>query len=309
MDVILTDIGRDQMNRGEFEVSFVSFSDKGSEYVDDGTGVAADITDRLYFESFSSPADEIIPEISNEGDFILTRQVSPTLTVNNGVLFEKTSTGYQQVDAFANIGSFTSILPGRFEGLQIIRSFNDVEDFNVSAEQVQIKLQANGTVPPNSDLLKPILVDERFSGSTNTLYLPPTSEIAGKTTTLRAYNRYGRKNTKNNVLKEIRRKSRGSTRIELGSLETFEEYNIIGQAFMKSDQTVKKYLIVDAGEYLNEKNEIIMQVYHLGFISKNEEGISKFTRGFSLVFHNDDIQGAVEGAQGATIGGSSSYEA
>ena len=55
---------------------------------------------------------------------------------------------------------------------------------------------------------------------------------------------------------------------------------------MKKDQTVKKYLIVDAGEYLNEKNEIIMQIYHLGFIYKDENGTSKFSRAFSLVFHN-----------------------
>ena len=55
---------------------------------------------------------------------------------------------------------------------------------------------------------------------------------------------------------------------------------------MKQDQTVRKYLIVDAGEYLSDKNEIMMQVYHLGFIYKDETGTSKFSRAFSLVFHN-----------------------
>ena len=110
LDVVLTDIGRDQMNRGEFEVSFVTFSDKGSEYIDDGTGVAADILDKFYFETYSSPTDEIVPEVSNSGEFLLTKQVSPTLTVNNGVLFEKTSTGYQQVDAFSRIDKSESSL-------------------------------------------------------------------------------------------------------------------------------------------------------------------------------------------------------
>ena len=55
---------------------------------------------------------------------------------------------------------------------------------------------------------------------------------------------------------------------------------------MKKDQTVKKYIIVDAGEFLNEKKEISAQVYHLGFIFKDENGTSKFSRAFSLVFHN-----------------------
>ena len=160
MDVILTDIGRDQMNRGEFEVSFVSFSDKGSEYIDDGTGVASDISERLYFESYSSPSDEIVPEISNDGDFVLTKKISPTLTVNNGVLFEKTATGYSQVDAFANIGSFTNILPGRFRSLQIIRSINEVVDFEVSRTAINLNIKKGDgeRLPNHIDLIKPIAV-------------------------------------------------------------------------------------------------------------------------------------------------------
>ena len=287
MDVILTEIGRDQMNRGEFEVSFVSFSDKGAEYIDDGSGVAADITDRLYFESFSSPSDEIVPEISNEGDFVLTKKISPTLTVNNGVLFEKTSTGYAKVDAFANIGSFTNILPGRFRSLQIVRSYNDIADFDVSATAVKLNVGTDvKTLQDNVDLIKPMIVDPRFTGSVNTMYLPPVTVNGGQETPMRAFNRFGPENTENNVLTEIQNKSKGTARIELGTFDTFEEYNILGQAFMKKDQTVKKYIVVDAGEFLNEKKEISAQVYHLGFIFKDENGTSKFSRAFSLVFHN-----------------------
>ena len=288
MDVILTDIGRDQMNRGEFEVSFVSFSDKGAEYIDDGTGVAADITDRLYFETYSSPSDEIVPEISNEGDFTLTKKISPSLTVNNGVLFEKTATGYAQVDGFANIGSFTNILPGRFKSLQIIRSYNEVDDFEISKTEVSLKTsnKVSTQLPEGIDLIKPILVDQRFTGTINTLYLPPTTINGGKVTPLRAFNRFGPENSEKNVLNEIREKSWASSRIEIGSIDNFDEYNILGQAFVKQDQTVRKYLVVDAGEYLSDKNEIMMQVYHLGFIYKDEMGTSKFSRAFSLVFHN-----------------------
>ena len=114
LDVILTELGRDQMNRGEFDVSFVTFSDKGCQYIDDGAGVASSILDNVYFETYSSPADEIIPEIDNEGDFVLTKKISPTLTVNNGILFELDSEGYKPVDAFKNISSFTNITTGRW---------------------------------------------------------------------------------------------------------------------------------------------------------------------------------------------------
>jgi hypothetical protein len=288
LDVILTDIGRDQMNRGEFEVSFVSFSDKGAEYIDDGNGVASSINDRLFLETFSSPADEIIPEIDNEGDFLLTKKVSPTMTVNNGVLYEQTAEGYSKVDAFANIASFQSILTGRYSGLQVLRTYNELDDFEISSSTVTLKTnrKIDSQLIDSVNRIKPLLVDPRFTGNINTLYLPPTAINAGKETPLRAFNRFGPENNEENVLDEIRSKSWASARIELGTPETFDAYNIIGQVFMKKDQSVRKYLVVDAGEYLSKKNEIIMQVYHLGFIYKDEVGTSKFSRAFSLVFHN-----------------------
>ena len=57
---------------------------------------------------------------------------------------------------------------------------------------------------------------------------------------------------------------------------------------MKRDQSVRKYLVVDGGEYTDAQGVPTMQVYHLGFVFKDEEGTSKFSRGFSLVFHNGD---------------------
>ena len=137
LDVVLTDIGREQMNKGEFNVSFVSFSDKGVDYAHNKeTNVISDVSERLYFESYSSPCDEIIPEISNVGDFLLTKKVSPTLTVNNGKLYEQRETGYQEVDAFANISSFKDILVSRFGGLQILRSEGVLENFSIAPDSV-----------------------------------------------------------------------------------------------------------------------------------------------------------------------------
>ena len=288
LDVILTEIGRDQMNRGEFEVSFVTFSDKGSQYVDDGTGVASSILDNMYFETYSSPSDEIIPEIDNEGDFVLTKKVSPTLTVNNGILYEQTETGYKQVDAFANISSFTNITTGRWSGLQILRTESELADFTVDRESFKMDFTQRKT-PTEVDNLKPLLVDPRFVGNINTLYLPPVSERNGVVGPMRAYNRFGPENTIENVLEgDIKPKSWATKRIQLGTETTHQSYNLIGQAFMKRDQSVRKYLIVDGGEYTDDLGVPIMQIYHLGFIYKDEFGTSKFSRGFSLVFHNGE---------------------
>ena len=288
LDVILTELGRDQMNRGEFEVSFVTFSDAGTEYVDDGTGVLSSIKDRLTFEALSSPNDEIIPEIDNEGEFLLTKKVSPTLTVNNGVLYEQTASGFTAVDAFSKIDKFTDLTINRWNNLQILRSETSIPDFDVSSESITLRtnLKADTTLKPDVNMLKPILIDPRFAGNITTLYLPPVSLNNGNITPLRAFNRFGKENTLDNTMSEIKNKSRASQRIELGTSTSFREYNIIAQAFMKKDQSVKKYLIVDGGEYKNEKNQVVMQVFHLGFIFKDEIGTSKFSRSYSLIFHN-----------------------
>lgn len=287
LDVVLTDIGRDQMNRGEFEVSFVTFSDKGSEYIDDGTGVAANILDKFYFESYSSPTDEIVPEVSNSGEFLLTKQVSPTMTVNNGVLFEKTATGYQQVDAFTNIDKFTKLTSNRYSGLQLLRTESQIPDFDTRRDSITMKF-VDRTIPDNVDALNPILVDQRFTGNINTMYLPPVVNSEGTMTPLRAYNRFGKAHTLDNIVDEVKGKSWSKSRLELGTEFTYENYNILGQVYMKQNQTVKKLLVVDAGEFVDGDNVPILQVYHLGFIFKDENGTSKFSRSFSLFFHNGE---------------------
>ena len=290
LDVILTELGRDQMNRGEFEVSFVTFSDKGTQYIDDGGGVASSILDNMYFETYSSPSDEIIPEIDNEGDFVLTKKISPTLTVNNGILYELSDTGYQPVDAFENIKSFTDITTGRWSGLQILRTESSLADFDTDRNGFTLEIP-NKRSPSKVDNLKPILVDPRFVGNINTLYLPPVSEQNGTLGPMRAYNRFGPENTVDNVLEnDIKAKSWARNRIQLGSETTYESYNIIAQTFMKRDQSVRKYLVVDGGEYVDNQGVPNMQVYHLGFIYKDENGTSKFSRGFSIVFHNGDFE-------------------
>jgi len=287
LDVILTEIGRDQMNRGEFEVTFVTFSDKGCQYKDDGTGVAASILDNLYFESFSSPSDEIIPEINNEGDFVLTKKVTPSLTVNNGILYEQTEEGYQQVDAFENISAFTDITTSRWSGLQILRTESELASFETDRTNITLNIPDKKS-PGDVTNIKPILVDPRFVGSINTMYLPPVSEIAGELRPMRAFNRFGPANTIGNVKEEIQNKSWARNRIQLGTETTFDQYNIIGQSFIKKGKGVRKYLVVDGGEYTNVQGDPIMQVYHLGFIFKDEFGTSKFTRGFSIIFHNGE---------------------
>ena len=293
LDVILTEIGRDQMNRGEFEVSFATFSDNGTQYVDndDNPGVMASINDNLYFETFSCSYDEIVPEIDNVGDFILTRQVSPTMSVKDGVLYEKTGSfgQFQPVDGFSNVDKFTGITTQRWNGLQLLKTTTSLPNLELSRYSAEIDIQEDAN-PKDVGGLPPILIDPRFSGNINTMYLPPVVNVAGQETVMRAYNQYSKPYTKSNTIREIADKSKGKASFVIGKDDSFQYYNFIAQGFVGINQSVKKFLVVDAGEFVNDDNIPIMQVYHLGFIFKDATGTSKFSRGFSIVFHNEGVE-------------------
>ena len=69
MDVILTNIGRDQMNRGEFKAVYATFSDKGVDYQESEEGIAKDVSDHLYFEAYSSVYSSILSEPTSAASF------------------------------------------------------------------------------------------------------------------------------------------------------------------------------------------------------------------------------------------------
>ena len=75
---------------------------------------------------------------------------------------------------------------------------------------------------------------------------------------------------------------------------SYEKYNILGQVFVSKQQSLKKYTIIDAGEYFDEENEPICKIYYLGFVVKKptkdgKASITKFDREFTIVFHNGGV--------------------
>lgn len=308
LDVILTQLGREQMSRGDFEISFATFSDRSVQYKEgllpdnwtkwnETEGVLSGVQGDLFFEAFSSPNDEIIPEISDEGNFLLLQSVSPTLKVVQGVLYEETTNGYQKVSGFENIDKFSDITTSRWNNLQLLKTKNRLQppylSHNTTENPIIFKVEEKTLVEPKS--LPPVIVDERFSNSLNTMFLAPVVSTPQGDTKLRAFNNYTKEYTKDSVLEEIKRKSSAevSIRIKSDTKNGYEFYNFLGQAFIGINQDVKKYLVVDGGEFVDSDGVPIMQVYHLGFIFKESDaasgtGISKFSRGFSIIFHNVD---------------------
>ena len=303
LDVVLTDIGREQMNRGEFKISYVTFSDLNAQYLDDRDefpGCANSIDDLIQFEAFNSASDEIIPEISDEGDFILTQQVTPSLEVVDGILYEVSGSSgqYVEVDGFSNVDSFSRLTLDRFNSLQILRTTTDLANFaaaplDFSFQVPQNAAEDNLPTLKSVDGLKPIRIDSRFSGNINTLFLPPIASDTGDP--LQAYTMYHGDRSVEALVSEIKTSSLSpmhntdpTMRVQLGTDETYEEYNILGQIFMKKDQSIIKLLLVDGGEFLDNDGVLLARIYHAGLIFKDLYGTSKFSRTLSLIFHNEE---------------------
>ena len=305
MDVILTELGRLQMVKGEFNVQFVSFSDSGVEYVDAGDGILEPITERVFFEPFSSPQDEIVPEIDNFGKFIIDQKVPEDLEVRDGVLFEQQSDGqYAVVDGYSKVTTFTSGSINRFKDLNILNTVSSVDELFVNKSVLLISGSAGEATPEDISWndRPPLSVDPLFENQLNMRFLPPTTLVGGEQVPIRAFNKWTRRSsdsrpedTENleHIINDIKEASKNyvSHEIEIGHSGSisYQKHNLLGQVFVKKKSSLKKYTIIDAGEFFNEDNEPVCQIYYLGFVLKDGYGTTKFDRELTIVFHQGDI--------------------
>ena len=307
MDVIITELGRQQMMKGEFDVKFVSFSDKCVDYRDQGDGVLEPITDRLFFEASSQASDEIIPEVDGLGKFIIDQEVPGTLEVRDGVLYEVNNAGgYEPIDGYSRVSTFPDNTVSRFNSLEILNTITNVTEFTVSTTQFETVVSTNTVADPDlpdgvEDIL-PLAVDPRFENQINMRFLPPKYELGGSKVNLGAFNKwttteessenYPTVDSLTSALQEIESASLKKTVISLGDGESkdYLEYNILGQIFVKKAQSLKKYVIIDAGEYFDVENTPVARIFFLGFVYKDGLGITKFVREFSLVFHTGGVE-------------------
>jgi len=148
----------------------------------------------------------------------------------------------------------------------------------------------------------------------NMRYLPPITEIGGVDTPIRSFNKWTRRSSDSdvldtsrlrNVLGEIDKyksewkvsddpssgKKNAYKRFMIGSndSDSYKAYNLLGQIFVKKQDSLKKYLIIDAGEFFDEENEPVCQVYYAGFVYKDATGVTKFSNEFTILFHNGGI--------------------
>lgn len=210
IDALLTYEGRRQIADGNFQVKYVSFSDRTVGYKIDFDEGHEDPTNKIYLEAFNAPYDQIVFEADDSGNLVPFRQhdsigvstiTGPTtgstswISFVNGKLKTRIQT-YSNSLSFSGsyvdspiVGAeFASQLDGilsnsidNFRSLCILGSVDPLfedQDFALTPNEVGFEIYKDNK---NIQMMNPTLVntvdslfsDEKLRNIDNFLYLPP----------------------------------------------------------------------------------------------------------------------------------------
>ena len=311
MDFILTDEGRRQIRDGDLRISFASFSDIGAFYEDDGTGVADDANDRIYFEASSRHQDRIVVE-SNLGvitSFITADASGSYELANEQVGYPPESPSYAnetlfltgaQVVELADVilsGVAQNFVENQFIGRDDI--FSSTEGFNISDNRHTFTPVKNSPirtddyisdsgrfVPPSLSSFDSITFDRKFAHFPNFKYLPPVNKQGSGPLAEKPLGVYPNLNqpeilTYSELQQMLKGKSMREVRFDPTSLEN----NVMIQPFEFNGDTgsVKKLSIIDFGVFPNKRGTSSgVRVFFLGKLFPSRDGSLKFFNIFTL---------------------------
>ena len=191
MDVIVTREGRRQMADGNLRATFASFTDNMAFYESDIVSGSTDPTDRLYFEAFSTEADQIIYEKDDSGRLVGEIN-NPDLTLLGDQLFKKNAPGEfleltgsvfaSEIDGIVTASIFN------FKSQQIIGSekgnqFNS-KQFNLTRNKIYFNIDNYSPFQKSPDqsiidlqATTPLFFDRRLANKPQFKWLPPVNTL------------------------------------------------------------------------------------------------------------------------------------
>lgn len=297
MDVQLTQYGRKEFAKNGFNVEYISFSDRNVDYQDLGESVLdIDNSSLISFETFSAASDILIPEYANAGDFTLTTGISPSLQVYNGQLIESEpqADGTMVVSDLQDFGFDTIEINGlesNWRNLGVLRDIHYNSDFKLDRLDSQLSYRID-LVSSNEGILQPISIDPRFGRSVTTRTLEPVYREGDNLVQLDT-DEVSTMITDEEFSNEYKDNSQGDVTISFGDIS--DRFDILGQTLVVKGGKIRKLMVSEADETLNEDGTIKSKTFHLGEMYKTELNntnvpfISRFGRSFTLVFHNGDI--------------------
>tara|TARA_A100001515_G_scaffold145073_1_gene151768 strand:- start:213 stop:1319 length:1107 start_codon:yes stop_codon:yes gene_type:complete len=189
MDVIVTREGRRQIADGNLRATFASFTDSQSFYEHDAVSGSTDPTDRIYFEAFSSPIDQIIFEKDDSGRLIGDIPVSDGTIFGDQIFKHDGDSQFLLVtgSTFASDAEgFVTASINNFKNQQLIGSEkgNDLNPLTFDVSENKIAFTLDNSKPFNGNpndfsidiqSAKPLFFDDRLAHLPQFAFLPPVT--------------------------------------------------------------------------------------------------------------------------------------
>ena len=284
LDTILTPVGRAQIATGELRIEFASFSDRQA-YYSTTAGVLDDPGERIYFEAYSTDADQIIQEL--DADSNITPFQTDTFTLYGGNVLSGSDNAQQAnvrlyADALAedSIHSFTrqmiigtrNVLKNEIsEGFQVTPLTGT---FYVDA----IDTTASTTIATASlDDVESLWQDYRVSNADNFKFLPPV--VGGQP--LGSYTKINQDPPA--TFDDVKSKLYGGQVQKFTFSNTRTTNDILAQVFEVSEKKLSKLAIIDGGSYQVDDGPN-PHVFYAGKLYRDTTGALSYVNIFTLVF-------------------------
>lgn len=290
LDTMITPTGRAQLASGEMQIEYASFSDRQMYYATGSSGELLDPGERIYFESYSTSADLIIPEINQEGNLV------PIVTDSFNVYGGKVVSGSTiQSDASIYADSLTSDTLKSFQRQQIIGTRHQMKNEIIDAffttpkdtifyKTAELQNLGDTIVTASLDDVECLWQDYRVAKTPNYRFLPPRTfpkpgEITGSV--LGNYTKINQDplSTYDEVLEKL--ENQQYTKFNFSNTRTTND--ILGQIFEVNGSSLSKLVIIDGGVF--EVNATVNpHVFYAGKLYRDSKGCLTFANLFTLVF-------------------------
>ena len=284
LDTILTPVGRSQIATGELKIEFASFTDRQAHY-ETTAGVVDDPGSKIYFEAYSTAADQIIQEL--DADANLTPFKTDTFTLYGGnVISGSENTQQANVRIYADaltedsINSFTRQM---IIGTRNVLKNELTEGFFITPTTGTFYVDAIDTTSSTTiataslNDVESLWQDYRVTNVPNFQFLPP---VVG-TAPLGNYTKINQDPPA--TIQEVKDKLYNQQVQKFTFSKTRSVNDIIAQIFEVSEKKLSKLAVIDGGSYQVD-DAPNPHVFYAGKLYRDTTGALTFVNIFTLVF-------------------------
>lgn len=304
LDTIITNEGRRQLASGDLQIKYVTFTDHHTFYEESsaGDGSVESADDRIYFEAFHRPQDQIIFETDDESR-LLPFSGADVKIGRGGKLYVDVPGSYktneQLIDATldASLSLADQLLyaaENNFRDQKIIGTLDKItenSEFVVNPQYIEFKVSE--TVPfVSSDITEASISnvesfheDKRLQHLPFYQYLPPINYPKPGQQEGEPLGRYKRLNQPEVLqIEELEKELVGKEFFEI-DFETTSLQNNIGIQFLEfSPGEVQKLAMIDFGEFSSDDPfSPGKRVFFVGKVFNDDLGMPTFVNIFTVV--------------------------